>query len=124
LTNRYKMNAKQILFKQLDGLYEVQEIDMELFSKIDENGNLQIDEDGILIFRIHRMIQMFHNVWSDFDGENIKKAAFVNSLLDWIIKRTEALEDCTKNIKERNGLAAFAMVLKFHFDMFINELKD
>ena len=118
------MNAKETLFEELDGLYKVQEIDMELFSKIDEDGNLQIDEDGILIFRIHRMIQMFHNVWSDFDGQNIQKAAFANSLLDWIIERTEALEDCDEHRKERDGLAAFAMVLKFHFDMLIKELND
>ena len=118
------MNAKEVLFKQLDGLYEVQEIDMELFSKIDEDGNLQIDEHGILIFRIHRMIQMFHSVWNDFGGQNVQKAAFVNSLLAWIIERTNALEDCDGNRKERDGLAAFAMVLKFHFDMFIEEMKD
>lgn len=118
------MNAKEILFEQLDGLYEVQEIDMELFSKIDEDGSLQIDEHGILIFRIHRMIQMFHNVWSDFDGQNVKKAAFVSSLLDWIIERTHALEDCDANRKERDGLGAFAMVLKFHFDIFVEQMKD
>ena len=124
MTNRYKMNAKETLFEELDGLYKVQEIDMELFSKIDENGNLQIDEDGILIFRIHRMIQMFHSVWGDFGGDNLKKAAFVSSLLDWIIERMEAIEDCDENRKERNGLAAFAMVLKFHFDMLIEEMND
>lgn len=118
------MNDKDKLLKELDGLYAVQEIDMELFSEIDSDGNLQIEEDGILVFRIHRMIKMFHNVWSDFEGQNVKKATFVSSLLDWIIERTHALEDCDANRKERDGLGAFAMVLKFHFNMFIEEMKD
>lgn len=118
------MNDKDKLFKELDGLYAVQEIDMELFSEIDSDGNLQIEEDGILVFRIHRMIKMFHTIWGNMDGQNTRKAVFVNIILEWIICESNKTDDSLQGEKEKAGLSAFAMCIKFQFDMFVEQMED
>jgi hypothetical protein len=115
------MKYKEMLFNQLDGLYAVQEIDMEFFSQVDEDGNLEIQEEQMVAFRVHRMLTMFHTIYMGYDEKSLMRMKFLEAMLDWIIIKKNTLGHSDSDCIERKGLVAIAVVLKQYFDRFVEQ---
>lgn len=102
--------------KQLEALYEVQESDLEIFSKIEEDGSLNIDWDSITILRAERMIMLFKAIDSSFKNDTHLTMFFIDKVLDWIISKMGSLGNTESEQFEKYCLIRFTRLIKERYD--------
>jgi hypothetical protein len=83
---------RTMMFKSFDELYDVHELDLDLFSTITEDGELIVKEEAMTVFRILRMKEMFDKIFSEEECP-YKKISFTDVFLDWILIQTRACGD-------------------------------
>lgn len=102
--------------EQLEALYDVQESDLEVFSKIEEDGSLNIDWDSITILRVQRMTMLFKAIDSSFKNDTHLTMYFMDKLLDWMIQKMDSLGSTENEQFEKYCLIRFARLMKERYD--------
>jgi hypothetical protein len=120
------MNAfEKVITKQIEDLYNLNEQDVELFSKVTEDGNLIVDEQGIIAFRIYRLNSLFDHFDNVLKNEPpIKMIKFIDILITFINDKMSHLGGTDLDIMEKSGFYHIASKMRERFNELIKSFED
>jgi hypothetical protein len=113
---------EQLITKQIEDLYDLNEQDVEKFSHLNDDGELIVDEENIIVFRIYRLNALFDHFEVALKNEPpIKMIKFIDILITFINHKREQLGDSDMEILEKEGFLYIAMRMKLKFDELTND---